>query len=294
MKCLLLIALFISSNICAQEDTFQIYFFKNRYSEKDLKYIEKYHNFGYYNLFSQGYLESNKQKGHIDLEKVQNSLHMNYPQKDSDGLLVLDFEGLVYDNLRTYEPGEEKFDKAEAEFLQMLDLIKKDRPNLKIGIYGLPFKFYFKSQELYNRKNKFDKILKKVDFIAPSLYLLYSENQNKINENLEFLNDNLETSLSIANRLGKPVIPFFWYMVNPINKDYGGEIISSEALEIYLKTIKNYKYKSQKVKGVFWWDVSEKYFETYINKAKKGNRNNIDVKSKMDLFKYYKLENIIQ
>lgn len=291
MKTLLVsLLLFFGTFLYGQTYPFKIYFFENRYSSQDKVFINNNNIFGYYDLFSQGYLESTTRKGHIDLNKVQASLNKYYPIKSKSGNLVLDFEGLIFSNLQNYAPGSDKFDEAEKEFIQMLNLVKQERPNLKIGIYGIPFRFYYDYQRKYNRGNKFDNILKKTDFIAPSLYLLYSENENKEDQNVKFLKDNLDVALEIGKRINKPVIPFFWYMVNPVNRKYGYEMISAQNLKLYLNTVKNYSYKNFKVNGILWWDVSEKFFGDYVYKANQGARNSRNIKSKMDLFRYYQLE----
>src|SRR5690606_740775 len=112
--------------------------------------IENVNLYSYYNLFSQGYLESNYKKGHIDLQKVKRSLEANYPNVNSTGNLILDFEGLVYHNLSKYKKESKQFLEAEKEFIDMVRLVKKLRPHLKIGIYGLPFRFYYNNQKKYN------------------------------------------------------------------------------------------------------------------------------------------------
>lgn len=290
-KILVLITLLFGlQQIFGQNNNFNFYFFENRYSPTELKFINSQQNFKMYNLFSQGYLESTTNKGHIDLVKVQRSVIANYPSSNASGYLVLDFEGLIYQNLQNYHSSHYLFKSASKEFIDMVRLVKILRPNLKVGIYGLPFKFYFENQRKYNEGNKFDLILKETDFIAPSLYVLYSEKEKNSKLNEKFLKENLQVFLDTGKRLNKPVIPFFWYMVNPVNKTYGHEIISKDKLKTQLNIVKNYSIDGKQTDGVFWWDISERYFTKYMNEAKKGKRRQHLIKSKMDLFKYYQLE----
>lgn len=296
MKVAILIIILFFSSLCtqgafAQSNNFKIYLFESRYSLYDKNYVKSNDVYQYYDLFSQGYLESTKEKGHIDLQKVKRSLELYYPDKNKRGKLVLDFEGAVYQNLRKYNSDHKLFKEAEIEFINMVRFVKNNRPNLSVGIYGIPFKFYFENQKKFTQGSKFDKILREVDFIAPSLYVLWSENENKNIENEKFLKANLDLALKIAIRLDKPVIPFFWYMVNPINKKYGHEVISPKALKGYYLLVKNHQYNGKSVDGIFWWDVSQKYFGEFMNTSQKGLRNKHNIKSKFDLFKYYQLEN---
>lgn len=272
------------------EDTFNIHIFENRYSEQDLEYVKRNNVFDSYNLLSQGYLESNTRKGHIDLNKVKKSIISAYPDVNACSYLVLDFEGLIFQNLKNYDMGSEKFNEAETEFIEMINLVKKVRPMIKVGIYGIPFRFYYPDQYQSNKNHKTDILLSKCDFIAPSLYVLYSEKEKKTNENIHFIKSNLDISLGISKRINKPVIPFFWYMVNPVNTTYGYEVISKRCLSKYLDVIESHSFNGVKAKAIFWWDVSEKYFDYYINISTQGKRRKNRIKTKMDLFKYYQLE----
>src|SRR5690606_16326726 len=146
----------------------------------------------------------------------------------------------------------------------IINVIKKTRPNVKVGVYGLPFKFYYPSQRQYNANNKLDVLLEQVDYISPSLYFDYPDMQRGASANRSFLKSNLDYVLSTGIRLNKPVVPFVWHMIHPSNKKFGGDLIDRDELHNHLNFIRNYTVSGRKVAGLLWWEPSYGSFSTYI------------------------------
>src|SRR5690606_12568763 len=113
-----------------------------------------------------------------------------------------------------------RFKNAEKQFIDLLRYIKGVRPNLKIGIYGIPFRTYYPSQLKWNGDRKFDRLMSMSDIVFPSLYIIYPDKEKGKDANEQYLKDNLDVAFSYGERFNKPVIPFIWYIVHPNNKKY--------------------------------------------------------------------------
>jgi hypothetical protein len=78
----------------------------------------------------------------------------------------------------------------------------------------------------------------------------------KGDKNKAYLEKNLKTAFEYGNRLNKPVIPFVWYMVPSADKKQKREILKKQEMVNYMKLVRHYMWKGNKVKGIFWWEQS--------------------------------------
>ncbi len=164
----------------AQSNDFNIYVRKNMYS------IENYFNensvFKYYNVLGENYIDPEK-KGGINDESICKGLKLLYPGEDASGYLVIDIENKVMKDFKNYSLNSSQYMEAVAKLKELLSLVRKLRPNLKISFYGLPFRVYFASQNAWNESNKLDQVLSLCDFITPSLYILYPDAEKGVEAN---------------------------------------------------------------------------------------------------------------
>jgi hypothetical protein len=249
----LLIITFIHSNIYGQEKSFKIIIQSERYNPKfynDDKYWQ-YQFLGQWNI-------DRDNKGIIDYNLIRRKITQLYPNKYDRGFLSIDLENKLYRNLKTPVYTKEAFEAGE-QFIAMVNFIRNQRPNLKIGIYGLPFVFMeYKYHSLVNNYEVLKPILEKVDYISPSLYLNHNFNDKSKEYTKKYIEGVLQYSLELGRELSKPVYPYIWYLLDPSNnKVTGGEILSFEQMDFYLSTIKKYRYKKQGVSGVIWWESSD-------------------------------------
>ncbi|MNS95349.1 hypothetical protein D3C72_1296050 [compost metagenome] len=204
-----------------------------------------------------------KKTGRVDKELFVKSINRYYcPDSLANGILCIDLENEAYSNLFKFDSESAEFREASEQFIWMIKTIKKMCPNMKVGVYALPYRTYHTSPK--SDKNKLDVILSLCDYIFPSLYTMYPDRQIKKSRNEKYLKENLESALEYGIRLNMPVVPFMWSLVHPSNKLYGGQLVSKNEVVQNINFIKNFKYKNRSVSGIVWWDPDYKSFSKMI------------------------------
>lgn len=234
---------------------FNIYIFSAYYSKKVSDYLLS-NNAKEAHLLPQAVIDPNKDQ-EIDEESVKRYAAKFYPDTDATGLFLIDWEGRPYKNLRKNDKNDPQFQAALAKYQQLIDVIKTFRPKVKVGIYGLPFRFFGGGGKM-DDATKLDGLLSRCDVITPSLYIVYTDDQVGASKNMDYLRQNLDQALSTGQRLNKPVIPFFWYKVHPGNKQYGMNVMSKDIVQKYLSLLSTYSYQANKINGIIWWEGGEK------------------------------------
>jgi hypothetical protein len=264
------------TNLEVSDTSFEIYILKKRYNAKVQRVLSHF-NFRTIKLLG-GYMIDPDKKGIIDTGSVRRYLLELFPNFSDSGTLCINLENKLYKDLRDFDFKDKQFQNAQKAFLDLIRFIKKLRPRIKCGIYGLPFRVYYKSQEKWNENNKFSYIFREVDIIFPSLYILYPDQQYGENANNEYWKFNLKCVFEYDRYFRKPIIPFVWYMVNPGNKIFGGSFLKLNELERYIEFLKNYEYDSRSISGIVWWEPSKRGFQQI---AKDSTLN------QSDLFLFY-------
>jgi hypothetical protein len=257
-KIILIFLFFLQANVFAQKKSnFKVFYSPDKYTLTLQDLLIKKSNFLPYSLMIQGYIDP-KNSGNVDKKFFVNYINRFYPESTIKMVLCIDLENKAYTNLLKFRPDTVEFQDAQNQFLWMINTVKKMRPNVKVGIYGLPIRTYYANSKTIN--NKFDVILSAADYIFPSLYTMYPDRQVGRSRNELYLKENLIAALKYGIRLHKPVIPFVWSVVHPSNKLYGGQIISKEEVLSNINFIRNFKYKNTKTLGIVWWDPDYNYF----------------------------------
>lgn len=244
-----------------------IYFFKDRYSE-DLQrgVLKKFDNVKIIGASSIYRSHSSP----IDLSRYEKRLLELIPDDGDSSLLCIDIENFQYNQLKRGTDREIK--SATEAFISVLKLTKTLRPNLKIGLYAVPFNFYYDSQNRINKGRKFDSILEYVDVLFPSLYVYYPAKQKGQESNFVYFKKNLDVTFELSMKYNKKVYPFFWYLVHPSNKRFGYSLLTKEEVDQYLEYIMNYNYQGRRVSGIIWWDTITPYNKRLI----KGNKSTME------------------
>lgn len=267
-KIIVILSLFLFQIVVGQDknEKLSIYAFKHRYGNKGVDYIERNKKIIPIKLLG-GYMIDPNKNGEFDMKSVKKHLKRLYPKKDEKGTLCINVETDHYQTLKSDNTGSEEFKAAEKAFVNLIKTIKAYRPNVKFGIYGLPFRvFDVSNKKRLDDSKKLDSILSKVDYIFPSLYTYYPaiSEKNKT-KNSQYWKKNLDQAFGYADRFGKPVIPFVWYIIYPGNNDFGGELMGKGAMDEYLTNIQEYASgQNCKVGGVVWWESSKKYFNKHV------------------------------
>lgn len=124
-------------------------------------------------------------------------------------------------------------------------------------MYGIPFNFNYSFQKNYNDYEKLKPLLTVVDYLSPSLYLMYSNKERDTSYFKNYIESNLELTFQFASKANKDVLPFVWYKIHPYNKRYGNMNIDDNSFQDYINTIQNFRYQNKRVKGLIYWESSK-------------------------------------
>ncbi|MDM1073320.1 hypothetical protein HX001_12595 [Empedobacter brevis] len=250
MKNIILLFIIISSvNLYSQE--IPVYAQQRRYSEINCKScIRNYYFFGEY------YIDRNK-KNIIDLKTLEAGINKIVEDVNSTDLIVLDIENKIYQDIKIKSRKDKDYKKNIEKLVEMVQFVKKIRPKSKVVLYGIPFNFNYSFQKDYNDYEKLKPLLNAVDYLSPSLYLMYSNKERDVSYFKNYIESNLELTFQFASKVNKEVLPFIWYKVHPYNKKYGNMSIEDNSFKNYINTIKNFRYQNKKVKGLIYWESSK-------------------------------------
>jgi len=238
---------------------FEMYVMNYRFGPRSLDYF-KTKNIVVTNFLPSSSIAQTGDANSVDPAKVRNTVGKLFRNAGNSGKIVLDWETEgVYNALRDYPATDSRYKHAEAEWRKLIGIIRDMRPNVEIGIYGMPFNAWDKNDiTRYNPEAKYDALLSLVDFLAPSVYLENPDEAVGHERNLQYIRDNMDVALDYSNRLHKPVYPFFWHRIHPDNKEYGFELMQIDVFAKYIKFISTYTYKGSKASGVYWWEALSK------------------------------------
>lgn len=253
---LLFALLLLSAQAFSQTSgTFDIYGYSSRFGPKSNAYF-KDNGFKYAALLTHAAIFGSGDNTRFNPDKIRYYLDKNFPGSNTSGMVVIDWETRIFKDLRNFPASDSLFKYAEGQFIDLIDLIHSYRPNIKVGIYGITFTVWNKWQkENYNPDGKYDNLLSKVDFLAPSVYIVYPDEKVGRERNLRFLKDNLDASLVYGKKYGIPVIPFVWHRVHN-RKEYNRAIIQKDVFADYIKYIASYSLNNYRASGVVWWEES--------------------------------------
>lgn len=195
----------------------------------------------------------------VDFQKLDLIVNKLFPQRYDHGFLVLDWEGKGFESLKD-QKNQKEFSYYKKEFISAIEFIKRIRPNVKTGYYGLPFRQYWNiNKEFYLKNEALLSIIKKQDFIAPSLYTFYIDKPYEAT-NIEYITKNVQYSLKIGKKLNKPVYPFVWHRVHKSNRNFGEKLIPVNTFKNTIQKIIDLKYDGIGIKGLFWWHAEEFFY----------------------------------
>ncbi|KAM3097248.1 hypothetical protein ACKFKG_08535 [Phormidesmis sp. 146-35] len=140
--------------------------------------------------------------------------------------------------------------KTMQKIIQVIDWMKSERPSLKIGVYGFPpiRDYWVPLAKDANRSTKWQAaneflrpLTAKVDFIAPSLYTFYTDQ--------DAWAAYARANIAEAQRFGKPVLPFLWPRYHMSNRLLAYSYIPGDFWLKQLQTV-----RSTGAQGAILWD----------------------------------------
>jgi hypothetical protein len=235
----------------------------------------------------------------FDKKKLAESIKNRIPKINQKGYAILDWEGNANQILYGIKKvSDTEYNAVRNNYIESIQSAKKLRPNIKWGFYNYPFLDFgkvSKGHDAFVRK-KIMPILKKIDFLAPSIYILVDERTGTSDTfAYSYAQSNAEYVIKLGVELNKPVFPFIWHRYGSPNKNYG--LIEFSHFENFIKSISDANYLEKKIDGIIWWECEDYVFnsrKTYKSVEKEysnitNKENHIDIIYR----NYYKIINTI-
>lgn len=168
------------------------------------------------------------------------------PNKEESGIVVLDWEGRAFKAFKDLNAEPKTVEKYVSDFVEILKIAKRMRPNMKWGYFELPFPNselvtdFKKSREINNR---IIPIIKASDYICPSFYMTKNRDQN-------YFKNNVLEALRYGKVYNKDVYATIWHRVHRTVNDLSKTANFRTTIEIIAKA----NYNGKKIDGLFWWN----------------------------------------
>lgn len=241
----ILVFLFYFSSSYSQNLEFKLQ--KNRYNSVNISSMNK----GHYDFIGHAYIDPRGQNS-IDYDLLKSKVLKQYPVGNETDFLILDIENQVFRDLKS--KNYRKRQSASNKLIAMIKLVKKLRPNLKVSLYGVPFRFNYQFQKKQHFDDVILPLMKEMDFLSPDLYFSNSCDEQNTSSYLANLKENLGLFVSYSKKANKPLYPFIWYKVDPYNKRSGNSTICKERMDLLLTTLNSFSNDNNVIKGVLWWE----------------------------------------
>jgi hypothetical protein len=193
--------------------------------------------------------------------------------------LVIDIEHWSID-IRAEQ--EETVETNIRKLIQIIDWIRHERPEVKLGFYGLlPLQDYWTpvrhltaiERGMLNAKFEADykawqaandrlkRLAEKVDFVFPSLYTFYDD--------IEGWKKYARCNIEEARKFGRPVYPFLWMDYHDSNKELKGQQLPAETWQAELALCRELAdgvviwggWKRQWNPWAPWWKVTVEFIQ---------------------------------
>lgn len=240
---------------------------------KDFSNYMNIHDFKTTTRLSMGMIDKNRD-GVAELEVIKRYINKVYPNKDDSGLCVVDWEGVAIKQLKAFAKDTTQHPEQINEYIKVVKTIKEMRPNVKVGVYGIPFRMWAYKQ-LKNNPYKYENLfplLKISDFISPSVYHLYADSETPKHKNRLYFRKNIIIALKLGSKLNKPVIPYVGMRYYTKRSKYSWESVPIENFKEDMVFIKNLSFNSDKIKGFILWNGDR---HARMKKLNRKNKNNL-------------------
>lgn len=228
----------------------------------------------------------------LNLKTFEKFLDQKIPNRNATGWAVLNWEGEAFNILK--KPSHKKHNSIKRNFIKVIRYAKELRPNIEWSFYGLPFRQYWHTNNEWKSQNQgIIDIFREMDFLAPSLYIMYLPNE--VNRNLDenYIDQNIKLSLEYGNRLNKKVYPFIYHRNRTRKPNNINELASDDQWRFYVNRILNIKFEGREIDGIIWWNSERVIYSTRSNSPalKKEFKDVKDIESyQFKLFnRYYDL-----
>jgi len=189
----------------------------------------------------------------FDKNRVSKKIKKYFPEENDLGYLIINWERKMFHDLKGRN--EIKYNNAINQLTGLIKYIKKIRANVLIGVYGIPFRQNtIRNSNSHYPTKKIMPVLELVDFIAPSLYILYSDKENTNKDNIKYLQINLERALKFGYALNKIVIPYLGYRYYSKYSIDSWKLIPPQEFKSYVEFIMKNNYRGKTIGGFIIWN----------------------------------------
>ncbi len=238
----------------------QLYLCLGRLPEESMRFAQK--NDIEHVILITGSSIHNKDQVSLNKSELKAKIEKVFPNANSEGIGVLDWEGKGIHQLEKEELNSETFRRITQQYAEGLRLVKKLRPKVKWGYYSLPLRNYWSRDKKWEKRNEaLHAIYDESDILFPSIYDFYHDEVGFAGRKLDsmYVNDNVELALRLGIKHDLEVIPFFWHRYHNSNKTKPLEIIPDEEFAHHISAAIAANYKGKHIDGLVWWGADEYY-----------------------------------
>jgi len=208
------------------------------------------------------YIDPNK-TGKIDSLSLVKAINQYFPRKNDTGLGLLDLEDENYEALKSGKVKNISLEVGLEQMLRMVNIAKKERPNVEWSVYNIPYSTYYdKTENWLLQAEKLKKLLETVDVLTPALYDFYPDT-TRFTDDRTYIIDNLKIALEAAKQYNKPVMPYIWHRWHDGNPKDGLKLIDAAEFKKHISLICKTNVDGVQVSGLIWFGA-----QSYFHKVK--------------------------
>lgn len=188
-------------------------------------------------------------KQNFSKEIMNKNISLRFPNKNSEGIGLLDWEGskaqILYGAKKV---SEKQFNSTVNEFISALRYAKQLRPNVKWSFYGLPVRVLNNHtySDWKSKVMKLKPLFNEMDYICPNLYLFLRSDKTKYDEDIK---QHINLALKIGKDYNKPVLGLVWHRYQT-----NSELVDPVFFKSYINKLSQFSYQGKKLSGIIWWN----------------------------------------
>ena len=233
--------------------------------------------------------------GKIDSAFFVRSLKEIFPSPNATGMGLLDLEDDNFAAMCMRPYAKVSFRTGLDEFIKLIRIAKWMRPQVRWSIYNIPYTSYWEKDDAWKGQGeRLKELFDLVDVLTPAMYDFYPDT-TKHNIDKIYIDDNMQLSLRLGEKLGKPVMPYIWQRWHEGNPREGLLLIDEDEFKGHIRQIMKNKYGKISVAGLIWFDAQSffHYITPGLDKKdhkKVGGRIGLVKDTSLDTYARYILE----
>lgn len=208
------------------------------------------------------YIDPHK-TGKIDSLSLVKAINQYFPYKYGNGIGLLDLEDENYEALKGYSVKNVTFEKGLTEMMRLVNIAKKERPNVRWSLYNIPFSTYYdKTENWIQQSERLKSLFEIIDILTPALYDFYPDT-TPFTDDRTYVIDNLKIALAAGKQYNKPVMPYIWHRWHDGNLNDGLKLIDAAEFKKHISLICKTNVDGVQVSGLIWFGA-----QSYFHKIK--------------------------